>query len=123
MIMGTKYYNGDEHMLLVKNGHVLLLSEAEFRAIQIQEIWKFQDGLGRRDNETAAMWIRRYAKSFRDFWAPYIFRSNETKRRASMEIEKHRWIESEKAGKDLGVSAEFDWLQKYGYLYQNHQQN
>jgi hypothetical protein len=29
------------------------------------------------------------------------------------EILKHKWIESEKAGKDLGNQAIFDWIRKY----------
>ena len=29
------------------------------------------------------------------------------------EIEKHKWIESEKAGHDLGVDAVIDWNLKY----------
>lgn len=29
------------------------------------------------------------------------------------EMQKHRWIESEKAGHDLGESAYLDWVRKY----------
>jgi len=29
------------------------------------------------------------------------------------EIEKHKWIESEKAKRDLGMFACFDWIHKY----------
>lgn len=29
------------------------------------------------------------------------------------EIEKHKWIESEKAGHDLGEVARIDWIVKY----------
>lgn len=29
------------------------------------------------------------------------------------EIERHKWIESEKAGRDLGVEAVIDWIMKY----------
>lgn len=29
------------------------------------------------------------------------------------EIKKHKWIESEKAGYDLGKKAETDWIKKY----------
>lgn len=29
------------------------------------------------------------------------------------EMEKHRWIESEKANRDLGKSAYIDWIKKY----------
>ncbi len=29
------------------------------------------------------------------------------------EIDKHKWIESEKAGTDLGTKAVIDWILKY----------
>lgn len=29
------------------------------------------------------------------------------------EIERHKWIESEKAGYDLGEQAAFDWVNRY----------
>ncbi|MEJ5347993.1 MAG: hypothetical protein WHS46_04810 [Desulfosoma sp.] len=29
------------------------------------------------------------------------------------EIQKHKWIESEKAGRDLGQDAVFDWIEQY----------
>ncbi|MFH1117242.1 MAG: hypothetical protein V1792_25265 [Pseudomonadota bacterium] len=29
------------------------------------------------------------------------------------EIERHKWIESEKAGRDLGEDAVIDWIRKY----------
>jgi hypothetical protein len=29
------------------------------------------------------------------------------------EIERHKWIESEKAGRDLGKDAVIDWIMKY----------
>jgi len=31
----------------------------------------------------------------------------------SREIERHKWIESEKAGRDLGKDAVIDWIIKY----------
>ena len=31
----------------------------------------------------------------------------------SREIDRHKWIESEKAGKDLGMDAAIDWIMKY----------
>jgi hypothetical protein len=35
----------------------------------------------------------------------------------SKEIERHKWIESEKAGKDLGMEAAIDWILKYADLF------
>jgi hypothetical protein len=36
------------------------------------------------------------------------------------EIEKHRWIESERAGRDLSGIAELDWIQKHAKLFREH---
>lgn len=33
------------------------------------------------------------------------------------EMQKHRWIESEKAGRDLGESAYLDWVRKYAKVF------
>lgn len=33
------------------------------------------------------------------------------------EIKRHRWIESEKAGCDLGECAAIDWVQKYSAAF------
>jgi hypothetical protein len=33
------------------------------------------------------------------------------------EIERHKWIESEKAGKDLGKEAIIDWILKYAGIF------
>jgi len=35
------------------------------------------------------------------------------------EILKHKWLESEKAGRDLGQSAVMDWISKYAKLYRS----
>ncbi len=35
----------------------------------------------------------------------------------SREIERHKWIESEKAGRDLGMDAAIDWILKYADLF------
>ena len=35
----------------------------------------------------------------------------------SREIERHKWIESEKAGKDLGMDAAIDWILRYADLF------
>ncbi len=38
----------------------------------------------------------------------------------SREIERHKWIESEKAGKDLGMDAVIDWILKYAAAFSDH---
>ena len=36
------------------------------------------------------------------------------------EMQKHRWIESEKAGHDLGDFAYFDWIKKYAKAFRDY---
>lgn len=36
------------------------------------------------------------------------------------EIERHKWIESEKAGRDLGIDAVIDWIMKYADAFSEH---
>ena len=36
-----------------------------------------------------------------------------------VEIQKHKWIESEKAGYDLGKAAEFDWISRWAKQYRD----
>ncbi len=35
----------------------------------------------------------------------------------ALEIERHKWIESEKAGKDLGTDAVIDWILRYADMF------
>lgn len=36
------------------------------------------------------------------------------------EIDRHKWIESQKAGYDLGDLAVFDWVEKYAATFRRH---
>lgn len=36
-----------------------------------------------------------------------------------IEIEKYKWIESEKVGYDLGVLAEIRWVELYAAIFRN----
>jgi len=36
------------------------------------------------------------------------------------EIKRHKWIESEKAGYDLGNDAVFDWIDKHAAAFRPH---
>jgi hypothetical protein len=36
------------------------------------------------------------------------------------EIDRHKWLESEKAGKDLGSEAAIDWILKYADKFCDH---
>ncbi len=33
------------------------------------------------------------------------------------EIDRHKWIESEKAGRDLGYEAVLDWIMKHAHQF------
>jgi len=35
------------------------------------------------------------------------------------EIKKHRWIQSERAGRDLSLEAEHEWIRKYAALFRD----
>ncbi|MEJ5365937.1 MAG: hypothetical protein WHS86_12605 [Desulfosoma sp.] len=37
-----------------------------------------------------------------------------------LEIQKHKWIESEKVGRDLGQEAVFDWIERYAEAFRCH---
>ncbi len=37
-----------------------------------------------------------------------------------LEIQKHKWIESEKVGRDLGQEAVFDWIERYAEAFRRH---
>ena len=38
------------------------------------------------------------------------------------EIRKHKWIESEKCGCEIGfATAAFDWIKRYGYAFKQYQ--
>ncbi len=36
------------------------------------------------------------------------------------EIDRHKWIESQKAGRDLGEDAVFDWVYRYADNFRHH---
>jgi hypothetical protein len=40
-----------------------------------------------------------------------------------IEIERHKWIESEKAGRDLGMDAVVDWILKYADIFSDNYQS
>lgn len=45
---------------------------------------------------------------------------NEYLRLQEKEINRHKWIESEKAGKDLGHEAAIDWILRYADKFCDH---
>lgn len=55
----------------------------------------------------AADWERRFGRAYRENRPDYVLSLQRE------EIARHVWIESEKAGRDLGRAAQLDWVQKY----------
>lgn len=47
---------------------------------------------------------------------------NEYLKVQAQEIERHKWIESEKAGRDLGVEAVIDWIMRYADTFSDQYQ-
>lgn len=52
-------------------------------------------------------WLQKYANSWR------VERQTHMMALQREEIQRHKWIESEKACHDLGNAAVFDWISKY----------
>ena len=55
-------------------------------------------------------------KQISDFYTAFISAEIE-------EIKRHKWIESEKAGKDLGDQPVLEWIQSYGQEFRRHFMN
>jgi hypothetical protein len=49
-----------------------------------------------------------------------LIRDEDILKKELEEILKHKWIESEKAGYDLGESAIWDWIQRYAPQFRNY---
>ncbi len=93
--------------------HILLITDNDFRRLEIESILRYQASKNDFGNESAIEWIELYAQEFRKMWQPFIF-SEDTIEFVTQEMKCHRWIESEKCGLDLGIAAEFEWLALYG---------
>ena len=102
-----------EDCCMIHKGHVKLITEKEFRQIQIQEIKRYQEIGKDFSNERAMEWVSLYAAPFREKWTPHIYPHPALIRKAKAEISKHRWIESEKAGRNLKAEAEMDWIKRH----------
>ena len=99
--------------------HVPLLSNEDFIRMELDEIRKFQEQANLSAHEAAQQWITRHSHSMREIWGPFVLPKKEMVEKAREEIAKHRWIESEKKGIDLGVEAEYEWIEKYADLFKS----
>ena len=85
-----------------------IISEAELKAIDVHKYYLSRErGYDVGIEYAVADWLSKYSKKWR-----------EKKLKAELkeqmkEIEKHKWIESKKAGRDLGRQAVYDWINRY----------
>ena len=61
-------------------------------------------------------WMDNYSKK----WKHYKMKKESQEE--IMEILKHKWLESEKAGHDMGDDAVLDWVLKYASEWRDHKQ-
>lgn len=90
------------------------LSIAEERAIY--RFWeRLSAQLGRQvsRDEARAIWERDYAEAWRIKYLAHVMRIQRE------EMLRHKWIESEKAHRDLGNEAIWDWINKYAASFRD----
>lgn len=99
--------------------HVTLLTPGEFILLELEEIRAYVQKSPLPENEAAMEWIRLYSKKFRETWKPFVA-PKELIPVMRAEIDRHRWIESEKKRQDLGILAEMDWIFNYRKFFFEH---
>jgi hypothetical protein len=95
------------------DGHIPLITNEDFIRLQVKLIQQYQQEHNLNEEQATMEWIAKYAQSLREKWQPYIVSRKAEMYRMKEEIARHRWIESEKKGYDVGVSAELEWLENY----------
>ncbi len=87
-------------------------SPAEWKAIRVHRYFLCQFYSSKVSNEEAVRdWEKNYAHTWRE-------KQLELSSRNQMEqILKHKWLESEKAGYDIGKAAVTDWIGKYAAIW------
>lgn len=87
-------------------------SREEWKSIQIHRYYLSQKWHRYFSIEEAVRsWLRDYSPEWRE---KQMKKSSEAQ---LQEIFKHKWIESEKAGCDLGAAAAKDWIKNYAQLW------
>lgn len=85
-----------------------LLSKAEIRAVEQYRVRMVEERGGNFTFEQAeSEWLDQCAVQWRES------RQREMLNRQREEILRHKWIESEKAHRDLGAEAALDWIKRY----------
>lgn len=110
----------DQNTQQSMTNHVPLISTEQYIRMELEEIRKFKERYNLSDNEAALTWINQFSMEWREKWAPYVIPKKELVAKAREEIARHRWIESEKRGIDLGIHAEMDWLNNHLRSFKNY---
>ncbi len=85
-----------------------LLSKAEYRAVEQYRAQVVKErGRDVSLEEAESEWLDRCAVQWREA------RQREILKRQREEILRYKWIESEKAQRDLGAEAALDWIKRY----------
>lgn len=101
---------------IIGRNEALVVTEREFLRREYEEIRRYQTHYRDFTNDRAMMWVQCYAEVFRDLWRPFVFKKEKIND-VIREIKKHRWIESERAGKDLGAAAELHWIVYFSLFF------
>ncbi|HQH71718.1 MAG TPA: hypothetical protein PK360_06515 [bacterium] len=91
-------------------------SHGEIIQLELAVIYSYAMESNKPENEAAAEWITHHAPDFREKWSRKKVKS-ELLRLMKDEIARHRWIESQKKGMDLGKKAEIDWIKRFAKAF------
>jgi len=93
------------------------LTPAEFKAIEVHKYYLSEKaGYDVGMNHAIEDWLKNHARGWR---RERIVKDNKDQIR---EIKKHKWIESEKAGRDLGNQAALDWVVNHAENWRRHRE-
>jgi hypothetical protein len=88
------------------------ISASEWHAIQVHKYFLSQEvGYDVGEDHAIEDWLVHHAAAWR---RARLHRDMTEQKR---EIEKHKWIESERAGYDLGQQAVNDWINRFASLW------
>ena len=91
-----------------------ILTAVELREIEIHKYYlSEQAGYDVGDQYATQDWLEHHAPRWRRSRLKHELSAQ------CEEILKHKWIESEKAGRDLGQKAIVDWIDRYGAIWRH----
>lgn len=103
----------------LSSSHLLShFSPAEARAIEVHKYFlSLEAGYDVGWEYAATHWLLHFSTRWRQA------RLQEEMDQQRNEIQKHKWIESERAGRDLGQSAVQDWIVRYAAEWRRWREN